>query len=229
MKKTAVIDPNAYVETKILLSEYGFNVVEALKIPQITDSTSTHPDMQFLYLGSNFALTVDQSYAYYKSAFPELNIKSIGAVHSPYPNDSLLNVTIVGNYCFATEKQWDIINRFTDFSPIIIKQGYSKCNICILNENAIITSDKGIASKSQKHGIKTYFLPSDEIALTGYKNGFWGGCCGLLDNNKLLFNGNITTLSCYNDLIDILKKEKIEPVYHRAGELRDIGSILTVI
>lgn len=229
MKKTAIIDASAYADTKEILNNYGFNVVETLKIPQINDSTATHPDMQFLYFGSNFALTVDQCYDYYKNSFPDLNFKSIGSVYSPYPYDSLLNVTIVGDYCFATKKQWETINRFIDLKPIIIKQGYSKCNICILNNKAIITSDKGIASEAPKNHLKAYFLPSDEIALSGYKNGFWGGCCGLIDNNKLLFNGDITALNCYNDLIDILEKEKIEPIYHRAGELRDIGSILTVI
>ena len=71
-------------------------------------------------------------------------------------------------------------------------------------------------------------MPDGEIELNGYKNGFWGGATGLLDEKHMFFNGNVELLSCYSALKEILAKEKIEPLYHKHTPLTDNGSILSI-
>ena len=226
---TVIVDKNIHNETKKLISDLGIKIIETISVDDITDCTSSHPDMQFLHLGNTRALAAKQTYEYYKSKLPEFDITCVDKVYSPYPNDSLLNVTIVGEFCFTSKLQWGKLEAFIDAQPIFINQGYSKCNICILNENAIITSDRGIEREALKNGLRTYFLESNEIALDGYNNGFWGGSSGLVDRGRLLLNGNIEKLDCFDKLIDIFKKEKIEPVYHKEGEICDNGSIIPII
>lgn len=226
---TVVVDKNIQKATENLISDMGISIVKTVDIPQIKNSTATHPDMQFLYLGNNRALAAKQAYEYYCSQFPDLNIIPVNNIRSPYPDDCVLNVTLIGKYCFVTKYQWQKIGAYLNAEPIYINQGYSKCNICVLNENAILTSDKGIEKQALKIGIRAYFIESDEITLAGYKNGFWGGSSGLIDRNRLIMNGNIEVLKCYDKLNNIFKQEKIEPIYHRTGEMCDNGSIIPVI
>lgn len=207
-----------------LLECKGIKVYKTIPLINICNSTSTHPDMQFSKLDDNNVLIAKEAYEHYKQILPDFNYKVVEGIASPYPTDSKLNFTIISNKCFACKHHLPYIPSSNIL--INIKQGYSKCNICILNENAIITSDKGICCAAENHGIKAYFLPDNEISLNGYTNGFWGGCTGLIDTDKLFFNGNIEKLSCYNELLDILFKEKIEPIYNKDISLQDIGSII---
>ena len=211
------------------LKELGINYIETVEIKTIADTTSTHPDMQFLQIGESCAIVESSTFEYYKKLLPDYNIIDSVDIFSPYPYDSVLNVTFLGEFCFLTEFQFNKLKCFLKNKRIIVKQGYTKCNICILNKNAIITSDIGIIKEAEKFGLRAYFLPNDEIILKGYKNGFWGGSTGLIDTNCMFFNGNIKELSCYNDLAEILKKEKIEPVYINEHKLTDVGSILPIL
>ncbi len=222
--KSLLIDKNTPIQSKKMLLEMGYKIIETKHNHRINDSTATHPDMQFVLIDTYKAYVCDNMYEYYKHELPNFELKSVSDIFSPYPNDCKLNFSIIGNYCFAAIHQKSLIP--IKYKIIPVKQGYIKCNISILNENAFITSDKGIINEALKYGFRAYYLPSDEISLKGYKNGFWGGCSGLIGKNIMFFNGNIERLTCYSELINILNKEKIEPIYPSDVSLCDIGSII---
>ncbi|MBP3480071.1 MAG: hypothetical protein J6K66_00505 [Clostridia bacterium] len=223
--KAVLADRNISNETLHILKKLGIQVLLTIKLPEITDSTATHPDMQFAPIGYKKALVCGSVYTNYRAILPDYRLIPVYGIQSPYPNDSLLNITVIRTQCFATKYQQDKL-RLDGFDYITVKQGYTKCNICILNENALITSDRSISSAAAQRGIRTYLLPDKEIELAGYNHGFWGGTCGLIDKDKLFFNGDITRLGCYVNLMKILEKEKVEPIYHTASGLCDIGSII---
>ena len=207
------------------LKEYGIQVFFSMKLPDITDSTATHPDMQFVPIGEKKALVCSDAYIKYKEFLPDYLLLPVYGIHSPYPNDCLLNITVMQKKCFSTRYQQEKL-QLCEFDCITVNQGYTKCNICILNENALITSDRSISTAAAQSGIRTYILPDDEIGLAGYDHGFWGGTCGLIDKDKLFFDGDISKLECFENLINVLEKEKIEPIYHTNSGLCDIGSII---
>ena len=184
--------------------------------------------MQFVLINNSDVLVENTLYDYYKQKLPEHNFIPVFDISSPYPTDCLLNITLLDEICFMTKYQALKIGKYINKSKIFVNQGYTKCNICILNDKAIITSDKGIAESAQKNDIRAYLLPNDEIVLKGYKNGFWGGCSGLIDSDKLFFNGDIKKLSCYKELLTVLKKEKIEPIFFQGQNLEDCGSIIPI-
>lgn len=217
-------DKNMPLESKKLLRSLNIKVFDTVEISDITDSTSTHPDMQFVMIAENTALVCSQAYSYYKNLLPGFNILSAPNISSPYPNDCKLNFAVIAKTRF-TSKHHISIDGFK-FNEVYTNQGYTKCNICILNEKAILTSDAKIGSIAENNGFRAYIMPSNEIALKGYKNGFWGGTSGLIDKSKLFFNGNIKDLTCYKELMSILDQEKIEPIYSDVIPLTDIGSIL---
>lgn len=222
-KKVQAVLVDKYIDksSRCLLESLDIKLFFTKEVSKISDITSTHPDMQFAFVSETEVAVCNELYEYYQSTLPMYNYIPVSGIKSPYPYDCKLNFTIIDNICFKSKYHFEVKKNI-----ININQGYSKCNICILNENSFLTSDKGILLKASNYGFNTYYLDDCEISLNGYKNGFWGGCSGLIDRDKLFFNGNIESLSCYKDLLDILAKEKIEPIYSREAPLTDIGSII---
>ncbi len=224
--KRLLVDKNIAKESADFLCSLGYNLIFSTNIEKINNSTSTHPDMQFLKINDNTAVVADCTLDYYKSALPDFNYFTVNNIKSPYPNDTILNFVLLKNNAICTKYQFNNNDFLKEYNCVFVNQGYTKCSICVLNDNAIITSDNGIIKKLKNFGFNAYFLPDNEINLYGYKNGFWGGASGLIAKNKLYFNGNIENLSCYKELIYILEKEKIEPIYHTNTDLYDNGSII---
>ena len=222
-----LIDVNAPAEAKELLRKFG-EVFETVPLKTLTDATATHPDMQFVMIQSGKALAASELEEYYSSLFPDLDITAVGGVCSPYPNDCSLNFVELSDMRIITAEQRRRLPSLPNKREITVKQGYTKCSVCVLNDRAIITGDRAIAAKAAQNGLRAYFLPDGEITLDGYKNGFWGGCSGLLGDGKLFFTGDIEKLSCYAELSDILKKENVTPVYPEGLLLSDHGSVLRI-
>ena len=225
--KRILIDKAISKDSKNFLLSLGFDLIETIELSFIQNSTSTHPDMQFFLFGNKKALIYSETYDYYRNNLPDFTFVAVDSFGGQYPHDCLLNIARVGESDFLTKFQFDNLNHTIELlNPVFTNQGYSKCSICILNNNAILTGDSGIYKIAKKKHLNCYFLNDNEISLKGYKNGFWGGCSGILGDNSLYFNGNIELLSCYNELVSILKKENIEPIYHKDVCLCDNGSIL---
>lgn len=223
-----IVDKNISVHSKAFLKSLGFELIETIELVNINNSTSSHPDMQFLKIGEKKALVAECAYSYYKTAISDFEIIGISDIGGKYPDDCKLNAVLYNNLFITTEHQYKGISDYINQRPIIVNQGYTKCSTCVLNDKAILSADAGVSLKCSKNGVRSYILSDDEIVLNGYKNGFWGGSTGLLDKTHLFFNGNIEVLTCYPELLEILKKEKIEPVYHKHIPLTDNGSILSI-
>jgi len=61
---------------------------------------------------------------------------------------------------------------------IPVKQGYAKCSLCIVSENAVITADEGLAYTLCRAGLDVLKIIPGCIRLPGYGYGFIGGCGG---------------------------------------------------
>ncbi len=224
--KRLLVDKDISKYTVDFLQSLGYSLIFTVKLQNITNSTSTHPDMQFVKIANKKAIVSLQSLDYYKANLPDFDFFTVDNIKSPYPGDTALNFVFIGDKAICTEFQYKQVKFLHKFDCIFVKQGYTKCSICVLNNNAIITGDRGIVKSLENTTIKAYYLPCEEINLNGYNNGFWGGATGLIDNSKLFFNGNIEKLSCYSEVIDILKQQKIEPIYQKRTDLYDNGSII---
>lgn len=151
-------------------------------------------------------------------------------VMSLYPTDSLLNTVVIGDKIICNpdtaDKQILEFAAKADYKLISVNQGYTKCSVCVVNDNAIITDDESIYNACSKKGIDTLYISKGSVKLDGYDYGFIGGCTGLIDKNKLLFNGDINYHKDCNKIIDFLNTYNVYPVIIENEPLYDIGSIL---
>ena len=59
--------------------------------------------------------------------------------------------------------------------------------------------------------------------------GFIGGCCGLIDKDLMLFNGNLKSHRNYNEINSFLSNYKIKVLSVGDYPLTDIGGILPLL
>ena len=122
----------------------------------------------------------------------------------------------------------EYINK-KDLVKINIKQGYSKCSICIVDENSIITSDKGIYKSVKEYGIDCLLISSGNINLLELDSGFIGGCTGFISKNKIGFFGDIKKHPDYESIKKFIKSKNKEIVILSKENLLDLGSIIPLM
>ncbi|MBQ8808196.1 MAG: hypothetical protein IJZ81_02690 [Clostridia bacterium] len=77
--------------------------------------------------------------------------------------------------------------------------------------------------------MEVLLITNDSILLPGYKNGFFGGCCGLGGSDVLLVNGDIKTHPDYEKIVNFLQCKGIYIKNLKKGNIIDIGSILPLM
>lgn len=231
MKKIAVVDCRAGDKTVYSLEKAGVSVIPTIKVDQLYDAVATHADMQIYYSGNNCFVCAPEVYEHYKKLLPNecTLIKGSINIGSAYPEDICYNAAPTGKFVFCNSPYTapEILN--TDKTILNIKQGYAKCSICVIDENSIITADKGIAVSAQNNGIDSLLVTPGDVHLIGMSYGFIGGATGLIDKNILAVNGDINTHTNSDDIKEFCKKRGVELLQLSCGELEDIGTIITNI
>lgn len=203
------------------------NIKPDLRLPAPVNS---HADLQMLHLGNsdifchNEHLFIGES----EQKFNIINISSTAG--NSYPDDVKLNCTIIGDKLICNKKTvaYEVL-EYADsngLTVINVNQGYTRCSICVVNENAIITDDESIFTAAGNFLNDVLFISKGSIGLNGYSYGFIGGCCGKIDKNKIAFNGAIESHKDYKKIIDFMSKHNIECVELNQKRLYDIGGIL---
>lgn len=212
------------------LNELDIEVIKTLKNNNVTD-INYHSDL-FLLNASQNALFIDESQrnSFVKYLTIGYELKEISSVKSPYPDDCRLNCVVMGDKIICNEKT--VCSEIAEYARNIgyrfihVNQGYTKCSVCIVNDNALITDDESIYNACQNNQIDSILISKGSIRLKGFDYGFIGGCTGLINKNKLLFNGDLNYHTDCNKITDFLNKHGVGPVIIENRPLEDIGSII---
>lgn len=206
------------------------------EIECLPESMRRHADLGIVIISSKKAVCPPESYAYYKNVLSPYGfeiIKGKNSLGRHYPKDSAYNVGIIGKKCFLNKKACDEVLYETLLSEgyeiIEVKQGYSKCSICPIDENSFITGDVSIARAGENAGMEVLLVSNDNIVLSGFSNGFFGGCCGMGSENELLINGDIDLLPDSENIRKFLFSKNIRIKNLKEGEVFDIGSIIPLM
>lgn len=215
------------------LNNMGIDTIIIPDNPFLPGPVKSHADLQLLHLEYNTIFCQNEHLfsGELKEKFFIHTIKEKAG--NKYPDDVRLNCAIIGKKIICNEKtiSKDILEyAYTnDYIIINVNQGYSRCSVCILNENAIITDDESIYRASQNFLNDAELISKESIVLKGYNYGFIGGCCGKIDKDKIMFNGRIESHKDYKKIIDILQRNNINAEELDSCPLTDIGGILPLI
>ena len=216
----------------------GFDEV-AIKVVNVTENKlldapiSKHADILANYVGkSTFLAEINQ--VELCNFIEDYDGKSvlIDNIQSPYPNDCLLNFADIGDYiiCNKSILTEQIVKYLPKKEIIDVKQGYSKCSVCICNHNTVITDDISIYNALlQYDNINSLLVEKGSVRINEYNYGFIGGCCGLIDKNLLLFNGDLSTHTDFDKIQKFLYDNNVKYIDVKNKPLTDIGSIIPII
>jgi hypothetical protein len=231
-----ILDGRTPITISNSLEKMGIHVVRTTCCKELYPAISYHPDIQLHPINEKEIVIAPNVYDNMEKALTQLGlsvIKGSTDLKSNYPHNVAYNVARISNFaihCFKyTDPNLLKLLKQEDVEFIDVKQGYSKCSICIINERAIITADQGIAKAVEKNGIEALLVSPGYILLPGLSYGFIGGASGLLGRDQLAFSGNLSHHPDYVRIIKFLDEQKMNPIFLSHEDLIDIGSMIPIL
>ena len=110
-------------------------------------------------------------------------------------------------------------------TPVNVRQGYAKCSTVIVDEDSIITYDRGLGQRCIEAGMDVLFVSPGHVLLEGYESGFLGGASGRI-GDTVYFNGDLTEHPDFQAIKDFIEERGLSSKWFPDWPLTDIGTIL---
>ena len=209
-------------------------LIRTMDLEGLPDPVKSHPDMQLVIPAEGVVVHAPNLHPQVAELLKDLGYILVSGKKTPagsYPGDIPYNVAVVGDHAFLNTRFADeaVLQWLKKTGKTIshVNQGYTKCSVCILNKEAVITSDLGIYRAARGKNIDALLIPPQRsIFIPGYDYGFIGGSTGLISSNKMAFSGNLNTLDSWDPILLFLQKYGIMPVMLGTGTVLDLGSLL---
>ncbi len=229
-----VIDKNMDSEMADNIKIIDNNTIKSFDCSKIYAPLNTHPDLQIHKVSDDRVYAEPCCFEYYKEILsPHIEVIKGNSVNGgTYTSHVAYNIARVGKNIFCNTKYADknIIDYYekNDYRIIHINQGYSKCNICIVSDNAVITEDSGIARTMKAVKINVCEIKAGSVGLCEFPYGFIGGASGIVNNN-LLFCGDIKRHPQYDEICRFINENSdLKIVSLSENKLWDYGSIIEI-
>lgn len=213
MKKKVYLSADAADDLKEYLDSRGFEIAEFGPIAGLPEGIACHPDLVYCRLTEDMLFCGDSA-----------------RLSAKYPGDIIYNACSTGKYFIHnlkyTASKLIAAAREAELTLIDVPQGYAKCSIAVVSENAVITYDRGIAAAVEA-AINVLLVEPGHINLPGYSTGFIGGCTGLdTVHNELVFNGDLLTHPDGDRIREFAAVHGVAVRDFPGRPLTDIGSII---
>ena len=233
----AITDCRISAEAVSALEKYGFESILLRPADYLSPSVASHTDMLLFigfgrifchrrYFESNSAL-IDRIAAL---SGLELTL-SDEPTGEKYPLDVLFNACLVGKSLICNEKTVSKLifeaAQCSGCEIIGVPQGYSKCSVTVVSDNAVITADKAIAAACKNAGIDVLEISEGHISLPPYDFGFIGGASGSCGDN-VYFCGSLDTHPDGERIKVFCAKHEKTAISLTGGELQDTGSLFFI-
>ena len=225
---------------KILQNSIKSLGIDALFMPDnpyVDVRLSGHADLSVLHLGGDRLLLAP----YLKGSSFSRQLEDRGfdiqfadiEQSALYPNDAQMNVCILGNkVIYNPQTGSDAIVKYLTIGNGAIhvssRQGYSRCSVCVVNDNAIITADEGICRSAKAHGIDVLKIRPGYIDLPGFDHGFIGGASFKISDTKLAFTGRLDSHPDAEQMIGFASLHNVDIVYITYKPAFDIGGAVPI-
>lgn len=215
------------------MQNHGISVLYTKKADRISSALATHADLVvFPYGNGRFLLEPGQEQL--ANTLQEEGAECIfGSIPKDgYPLDVPYNAVKIGKFLLCNPKTLDssifYLAKKEDCAIINCKQGYTKCSVAVVSENAVITDDPGI-EKALNPFFDALLVQKGSVCLDGYPYGLFGGCCGLISNDTLLFVGDYKKHEDAERIRSFLRNYGVYPESLCGGPLKDIGSLIPLM
>lgn len=207
--------------------------------PYVDRRISGHADLSVLHLCNNKIMVSDYLFDSIGRTISENTgvsfdiCKAYKTQTKNYPDDANLNVCIINDKAILNKKTADkeIVDILTNKEIKILNcnQGYTRCSICVVSENAIITEDDAIERMCIQNNISVLKIKESVVQLPGFSCGFIGGASFKVATDKIVFTGMIKSIPIRNEIESFAEKNNVEVIYATKNDIIDIGSAIPII
>lgn len=189
-----------------------------------------HADLS-VFIGNGAVIAARGGYPYIVNYLTRLNIPIILAERQgpTYPKDAGLCICRTGRYTIYNPKT---ANRqalaYLDPERIAVHQGYTRCSVCVVSDEGIITSDHAIASRASEFGLDVLEITPGHIFLEGYDYGFIGGASFTLNEDTIAFTGTLDEHPDKAAILAFLQKHRKTAVFLTKNPIFDVGGAVTL-
>ncbi len=214
------------------LNDLGIETVTLSQNINLDSEINCHADILSFNLGNKTLIADSSLIGELENVLGDYKIIPCINIKSPYPNDVNLNAALLGNKLICNTKYISsYIVAYAENNGINIlhsNQGYTKCNLCVLNDNAVITEDTGLSSLLKNSQIDVLLIKPGYVSLSAKHYGFIGGAGCMISETEIYFSGNISAHPDYNKIIDFLNKYSIKPIFNINRPLTDFGGFVAL-
>ena len=208
----------SYVPKNILfyLWEHGYNAVVMKPCGSVRGSINSHPDIFMCKMGTSTNAPL------VKADKTQLGYE--------YPHNIKYNAVCLDKYFIHNLKYTapELLEKAKsmDKTLINVQQGYTKCNMAVVNGSSVITSDEGICrALSDYSDIDVLKITPGCVDLPGYSTGFLGGTSGIV-GDTMLFCGDLSRHPDYYDILQFILERGINVKFFDSIPLLDVGSFI---
>ncbi len=220
-----------YTEEIKELQDLDINVIPLSHNPYLDEEINNHADILAFNCNNEFLLVDEYIKGEIDPVLSGYKILSCRGIESPYPADIKLNATLLGNRLICNKQyaskellSWAESNSIEIIST---KQGYCKCNLCVVNDNAVITEDNSLSSLLKNCQIDVLKISKGFVGLSDKHYGFIGGASAQISPNEIYFSGDLSEHPDYRDILSFLDMYNVEPIFNKSRKLSDFGGIIS--
>lgn len=212
-------------------------IIQTRAHPDVYPAIAYHPDIVLHHIDENIIVYAPNTPQPLIDELSEIGYemkRGYTLLGNKYPHTIAYNIARVGNYAFHDTRYTDTVVKELllerGIELIHVKQGYSKCLTCIVNQNSIITSDVEIYKKATAVGIDALLIePDKSIKLEPFDMGFLGGATGLIGKYKLAFTGALEFHKNSKEILSFLSLKTVDVVMLNDERLMDLGTIIPIM
>lgn len=214
------------------IENLGHTVISSDTVDIFPIPEQKHADMQILPINSDIFILNECTVLAPKIPNDRL-IYCDKKAGKKYPENIILNFLFLNNTLYgklsAIDKNLIDFCEENSIKTVNINQGYARCSTLVLNEKSVITSDLSIEKALKKDGVEVLLISSGNIILDGYDYGFIGGASGKIDENTVVFLGNVTNHPDYRRIEIFCENHNISiKIICKDMPLTDIGGIVKI-
>ncbi len=230
--KHCIIGECYYNEIKEL-TDLGINCITVPQNEKLDKEISGHADILTFNCGNGTILAESSVAGELHSKLTGYNVISVGEITSPYPNDVGLNAFFDNRRLFCNAKYIkEELRSFcieNNIEIIHTNQGYTKCSICAISDNAVITEDDGLPSLLNIYQYDVLKITKGFVGLSDEHYGFIGGATAKISDNELYVSGDISAHPDFHKIKTFCQKYNISLIYNKNRTLTDFGGIINII
>ncbi|MBQ6065362.1 MAG: hypothetical protein IJK89_00945 [Clostridia bacterium] len=224
----AVCDDTPVTEA---LHTLGVNTVSPAPSPVLPTETARHADMLLCHAGGNVCFVSPEQTALAARLRQEgFAVRFSAPPGAAYPDDIKLNAAVGKDFALGLIDRIDaglaayLREKGRVLAPV--KQGYAKCGLCFVTENAFITEDPSIADALERRGAAVLRIAPGDVYLSEAHHGFFGGAGGKIAPDRLAVTGRLSFHRDGDAIRRFAAEHGVEIVELTDERIMDIGGIL---